>query len=104
MGTNYFAVDKERVKRHIGKMSFGWEFVFHGYEEEDFKIKAFDEWEVYLKRIDVEIYDGCDESIATDTFLKLVKDSIGKRRHSIGSDRAGWYDTIGFAFLNHYFS
>jgi hypothetical protein len=105
MSTNYFCVEKDTGKKHIGKLSCGWAFVFHGYDEDGFKISNYEEWEKYLLRRSVKIYDEEDNKLNVKDFLKLVKDSLSTKRkkQTIQKDKKSWHDKEGFAFFNYYF-
>lgn len=108
MGQNYFFLkEKSSIRRHVGKLSFGWKFIFHGYEYLDFNVnlKSRKEWEKYLLSEKVLVYTEEDEIIDTMEFLKLVEESKSeKKRRPLTEYYKEWYDDEGFLFCDHYFS
>lgn len=106
MGTNYFCFEKNIGKKHIGKLSCKWTFLFHGYDEYGFKIKSYDEWKNFLLMNEAKICDECEDDIDINDFLALVENSLSQsnKRHVISEGAKGWYDKDGFLFLDNYFS
>lgn len=88
MSTNYYlktdvceCCQREAKKLHIGKNSYGWEFMFHGVYAED-EIPRLDSWKVWrefirtqLKHNRAQLVDEYDDPIAYNKFVKLVHDS-----------------------------
>ena len=64
MSTNYFLVAETPLgdKRiHVGKLSSGWRFTFHGYWEFDgpADLTTFDEWQRYItKMVETSVFPG----------------------------------------------
>lgn len=56
---------------HIGRLSAGWKFVFHGYPERG--IRSFEDWKKILENPNVTISDGDAYPIAFADFVKLVE-------------------------------
>jgi hypothetical protein len=107
MGTNYFSLDVCRVEKtlrvlHIGEKSMGRTFLFHGYDEDNFKIKSFNDWKEYLLNGNVDIFDENWKKFDKNEFLKLILDSLSERRHDIEKHNGYWRDERGFLFTDHY--
>ncbi len=91
MGTNYYlhktAENGFNEILHIGKSSFGWRFVFRGYEN----ITCRNHW--MLKMVGGHIFDEYDRKINQDDFWKKVESKIEDRHGGasidclIGEDR-----------------
>lgn len=109
MGLNYFVIKKKSsIRRHIGKLSYGWKFIFHGYDYLYFNVnlKSRKEWEKYLLSEKLFVYNTEeDEIIDTNEFLKLVEESKSEKKiQPLTEDYKEWYDNEGFLFCDHYFS
>lgn len=104
MGKNYYAIkEKSSIRKHIGKLSYGWKFIFHGYDW-DLNLKSRKEWEKYLLSEKVIVYDEDDEIIDTAEFLALIEESsTEKKRAPLSEYHKEWYDEEGFLFCDHYF-
>lgn len=76
MGTNYYTIPRKRSicqeVKHIGKSSYGWKFLFRGYEEEN--IRNVEDWKKYIKENDLLILDEYDDEISFEDFFKLVEE------------------------------
>jgi len=77
MGTNYFHQKKKcenlistGYKKHIGKSSFGWQFLFRGYRDED--LVSYEKWIKELENPDKEIVDEYNETISLEAFKEMV--------------------------------
>jgi hypothetical protein len=105
MGTNYYCLHKKYGKRHIGKLSYKWAFVFHGYPEYDFGIKSYDEWKRVLLDKQVTIISGeSDVPIDKKGFLVRIEQSLAEQKSTVMHNDESWHDERGFAFLNREFS
>lgn len=69
MGTNYYCYEKNHRRKHIGKQSSRWQFLFHGYSESDFEIKSYADWKIYLLSDELEIYNEYHQKIEKSAFL-----------------------------------
>ena len=104
MGTNYYCLHKKFGKRHIGKLSYKWAFVFHGYPEYDFGIRSFDDWRSVILDNQVTIISEDDVPIDKEAFLARIEQSLADQKSTVTHDDESWHDERGFAFLNRYFS
>jgi len=101
MGCNYFIrynnckCCKRYDELHIGKSSFGWDFLFH----ETSTIKTYKDWVVLLSQPDTLIVDEYGEEISFNKFIDKVMSKIGLqqgRNPRISSD--------GYRFMEGEFS
>lgn len=104
MGMNYYCVHKNFGKRHIGKLSHKWAFVFHGYSEYDFGIRSSAAWKQVLSLPDIKILDEEGTEIDKNDFFNRVLQSLPEKKTTVTHDEESWHDEHGFAFLNKYFS
>ena len=105
MGTNYFCITKEdNKKRHLGKKSCGWAFLFHGYIEDDFSIRGYADWQKTLLQNGICILDEYGEKIKKRDFFHMVEQSLPETRTGVLNNNESWHDKDGFAFLTNYFS
>lgn len=104
MGTNYYCYEKNHRRKHIGKKSGGWKFLFRGYDKPDFQIKSYEAWRNYLLSNPVEIFDEAHEKVEMEDFFKIVDDSIVEKSHSTEDTQEGWHDQCGYAFFINKFS
>ncbi|MEM2159408.1 MAG: hypothetical protein QXN55_00450 [Candidatus Nitrosotenuis sp.] len=66
---------------HIGKKSFGWEFMFRGYLSCDaFEIRSWDEWRMHILRSGGQIFDEEHRTISYYDFIDMVEKSKEKYR------------------------
>ena len=117
MGTNYYwepapcpTCGRGHSKRiHIGKLSGGWEFIFHGTDA----IRSWKDWKTVLSGAGA-IYDEYGRSIAVADFIRLVDDQkAGGLSHydycrnaypSWGESGGEWKDDDGNSFSSREFS
>lgn len=117
MGTNYYmrynrCYECDRYEEmHIGKMSAGWEFAFHGTET----IRSWFDWKARLACPGVIIVDEYGKGVSLAALEKIVESTRGQLNHKtecLKSDRHGdyyhglacWYDPEGFCFQEGEFS
>lgn len=92
MGTNYY-IERSRkspcphcracggVERiHIGKQSFGWVFLLHGYTEDGLPSSE-DEW-IALLRSGVRVVDEYDHETPAEDVIGLILRGQGQRHNS----------------------
>ena len=105
MGANYYCLHEKLGKRHIGKLSYKWAFVFHGYPDYDFGIRSYDDWKKLILDEQVTIISDDDDSVLDkEQFLARIEQSITNKKTTVTHDDESWYDNQGFAFLNREFS
>jgi len=101
MGTNYYlktdhcdSCDRYET-RHIGKASFGWPFMFHGYRNEEEKptIISFHEWQIAFK--DGLIENEYGEPITVDKFKEVIE---SRRQETADHGSYDWRDREGNYF------
>ena len=81
MGTNYYIKKKERRVRepdlHIGKNSYGWEFHFQAYYEDEYyrtpELKSKQQWMEYIFLNSDSIYDEYDDNVSLEEFIELLE-------------------------------
>lgn len=80
MGCNYYIKNvfeqfSDDQKYHIGKMSYGWAFIFQGNVH-----KTFNEWVNFIENLpeSVYIFNEYEELVYADDFLRMVRHSQGK--------------------------
>lgn len=106
MGTNYYAEDGEE-KVHIGKLSVGWEFMFHASENGP---QSWQDWKVYLH--EKKIVDEYEKKVSFRDFIRLVESTKypGARNHTrycrqhYKDDHSGRLDPEGWSFTFGCFS
>jgi len=84
MGTNYYTVPKKPTlyphNLHIGKASFGWKFLFQGYQDYEIdynnhvNINSVEDWKKYIKDNDLLIFDEYDGQLGFDDFFGIVEE------------------------------
>src|SRR5262249_5709400 len=104
MGINYYCYEKNHRRKHIGKQSYRWRFLFHGYSAPDLEIKSYSGWKKHLLSDGFEIYNENHEKIEKSCFFKMIEESISGKKHSIEKGVEGWYDEQGYCFLNSSFN
>ena len=104
MGTSYYCYEKNHRRKHIGKQSCRWRFLFHGYSEPGLEIKSYSDWKKHLLSGKFEVYNEDHEKIEKADFFKLIEESISGKKYSIEEGVEGWYDKQGYCFLNISFS
>lgn len=95
---------------HIGKLSAGWTFLFHGEKEQntgltpqDVAIQSFEDWIPFLKH--GKIFDEYGMWCQYDDFLALVQElSCNARRHADEYPEHSWLDNQGHSFSSGVFS
>lgn len=96
---NYYFLRTKVSTVHIGKKSSKSQFVFHGYDDFDFKMKSYEDWKNFLLTNKIKIYDKCGKKIKISMFLKIIEDSRAfKEKEDLISDYPAWYDEEGFLF------
>ena len=90
MSTNYYAHYNicECCNRfdeiHIGKSAAGWSFMFQGIVEDDclgFTLERIDDWELFLEKESVIIYNEYGEEITKSDFWETVRQKSGLKNH-----------------------
>jgi hypothetical protein len=96
-------------QRHIGKASYGWEFSFQGFEDDENRrfLVSWAEWKTELQK-GGRIFDEYDREIPFDDFVRMVEETKGKKNHydwcrahqgELGVDlRTEWKDAEGWSF------
>lgn len=86
MGINYYHVNKRCEKcgavgdkKHIGKSSFGWQFHFRGYRDDN--IISYIDWIKELQDQKKIILDEDGEEMSLDDFKKMVMDKLDGINH-----------------------
>ena len=68
MGTSYYCYEKNHRRKHIGKQSCRWRFLFHGYSEPGLEIKSYLDWKKHLLSKEFEIYNEYHKKIKKKIF------------------------------------
>jgi len=84
MGTNYYAHTNfcshcERYDEiHIGKSSFGWKFAI---EIHEFYYKSLKEFEEFIQKEDVEIWNSYGDKITPEEVFKMIDAKAKSKSH-----------------------
>lgn len=121
MGTNYYHrfnrcdCCNRYDQRHIGMDSWGWEFSFQAFTDDEYKpfLKSWAEWKEALKA--GQIFDEYGEEMPVDKFIAYVEGTKGRKNHYDAmidyAKRRGpsymdgeWKDAEGWSFSTAQFS
>lgn len=107
MGTNYYAVKKKPKSLydysiiHIGKSSCGWKFLFKYHDNEDLKLRNYNEYKNFILNKDYAFYDEYDKEIKGQELLDL----IDEKQKNNNSNNFKYNKNIGgYRFSNEDFS
>jgi hypothetical protein len=111
MGTNFYQESEPckccgavKEKKHIGKSSAGWAFVFAAYEENT--PVTFQEWKEELQKDGYKIYDEYGKEYSTQEFLERVESfqahAEESKRLDVNSDV--YYDRKGYRLCRRGFN
>ena len=67
----------EKFNPHIGESSGGWKFLFQRQKLEkqtENSLDSYKKWKNFLKRDEVEVYDGYNNLIDKDSFFRFIED------------------------------
>ena len=118
MGTNYyFSYDVcECCGRgkivHVGKGSFGWQFSFRGYVDDDidlpgFDIRSFADWKkLFAANPNGKLTDQYGDIKTMESFEEYVREKLTQEKKKDTGDpmRPRWFDEEGFTFCGYDFS
>lgn len=94
MSTNFYFIEENGERLHIGKRSGGWKFLFAGHKETG----SFVEWLLYLNSHRGLIQDEYGKLHTLEDFLHVVEDLHNNRSH-IEQDSCAKVDALGHEFL-----
>lgn len=103
MGTNYYIKLNNKIK-HIGKLSFGFHFLFNAKSFYSFEnlISLYTE-EVYKNKKSYEIiFDEYDNYMGMDEFLDIIFENK-KETNILPPEEYDFRDDFGYYFLNNNF-
>jgi hypothetical protein len=102
MGSNYYFKTNHCLmcdrcdRRHIGKSSHGWPFIFRKWDDDTFKVHSWREWLLKFES-NGSIEDEYGESVSVNQFINLVSIKQSNPIH----DRSGLEsDLDGFWFFD----
>lgn len=101
MGTNYYWEPTPKPcptcghdpaeRTHIGKLSGGWQFSFHGTTN----IRSWSDWQTVMAVFDGRIVDEYDRELTIDQLREIVKSSADGMNHYdyCAKEYPGWGDS-----------
>ena len=112
MGINYYAVIDEHpncpcdkchktTRKHIGKSSVGWSFLFKGYRHE---IESYYDWRMFLNRFHVRIQNEYGDQISLNNFLWMIDEKKDDKKQKVTKGYDNWIDEHGNHFSGYEFS